>query len=59
MFSREGLTISRVLVNGGPGLVSVRAGQPVSLWAADIRDGRIAAINILTDPERLALAVGD
>ena len=59
MFSREGLTISRVLVNGAPGLISVRAGNPVSLWTAAVREGRISEINILTDPERLALAVGD
>ncbi|MFI7321248.1 sigma-70 family RNA polymerase sigma factor [Streptomyces venezuelae] len=44
-----------VRVNGLPGLVSWREdGTPLSLLAFTVRDGRITAIRIVTDPERLA-----
>jgi RNA polymerase sigma factor (sigma-70 family) len=44
-----------VLVNGAVGLLGVRDGRAVSVFCPVIRNGRIAEINILTDPERLAL----
>jgi RNA polymerase sigma-70 factor (ECF subfamily) len=43
-----------VLVNGAVGLLSLRDGQPVSVFSPVVRDGRIVEINILADPERLA-----
>lgn len=44
-----------VLVNGAPGFVGRRPdGRLLSVMGLTIRDGRIAEINLLTDPERLA-----
>jgi RNA polymerase sigma factor (sigma-70 family) len=43
-----------VLVNGTVGLLGFRDSGPVSVFSPVIRDGRIVAINILTDPDRLA-----
>jgi RNA polymerase sigma factor (sigma-70 family) len=54
MWSRVDLTIHRALVNGAAGIVSTRDGQPFSVGALTIREGRIAEIDILGDPERLA-----
>jgi RNA polymerase sigma-70 factor (ECF subfamily) len=54
MFSRIGLTMRRALVNGAAGMVSFRDGKPFSLCALTIKNGRIAKMNFLTDPERLA-----
>ncbi|MGY0063125.1 sigma-70 family RNA polymerase sigma factor [Streptomyces sp. LZ34] len=42
------------LVNGSPGVVAVAEGRVVSVMAFTIRGGRITALDILTDPERLA-----
>jgi RNA polymerase sigma-70 factor (ECF subfamily) len=53
-WSRIDLTIRRALVNGAAGMVSVRDGQPFSVAAVTVRDGRIVQIDILADPERLA-----
>jgi RNA polymerase sigma factor (sigma-70 family) len=46
--------VRSVLVNGGAGLLSAVEGRPVSLMSFTVVDGRIAAIDILADPERLA-----
>jgi ketosteroid isomerase-like protein len=54
MWSHVDLTPHRVLVNGAAGIVSTRAGQPFSVGAPAVREGRIVAIDILGDPERLA-----
>jgi len=54
MFSSIGLTMRRALVNGAAGMVSFRDGKPFSLCALTIKNGRIAKMNFLTDPERLA-----
>jgi RNA polymerase sigma-70 factor, ECF subfamily len=54
MFSRIGLAMRRALVNGAAGMVSFRDGKPFSLCALTIKNGRIAKMNFLTDPERLA-----
>jgi RNA polymerase sigma factor (sigma-70 family) len=54
MFSRIGLTMRRALVNGAAGMISFRDGAPFSLCALTIKNGRIAKMNFLTDPERLA-----
>jgi RNA polymerase sigma-70 factor (ECF subfamily) len=53
-FSRVGLTQQRALINGAAGIVSLRDGRPFSVAAITVRDGRIAEIDILADPERLA-----
>ena len=52
-FSRVGLERRSVLVNGAPGLVSTLDGKLFSVLAFTVRSGKIAAIDILHDPERL------
>jgi RNA polymerase sigma-70 factor (ECF subfamily) len=53
-WSRVDLTARRALINGAAGLISTRNGQPFSVGAFTIRGGKIAEIDILADPERLA-----
>ena len=53
-FSRTGLLRHPALVNGAPGLVCTREGKPFSVLAFTVTAGKIAEINILHDPERLA-----
>jgi RNA polymerase sigma-70 factor (ECF subfamily) len=43
----------RALVDGAPGAAWARAGRPRAALAFTIEDGRIVAIEILADPERL------
>jgi RNA polymerase sigma-70 factor (ECF subfamily) len=43
-----------VLVNGAPGFLVARDGQPLALIGLAIRDGKITEIDILADPERLS-----
>ncbi|MFJ8546037.1 RNA polymerase sigma factor SigJ [Streptomyces sp. NPDC093586] len=47
-------TTHPALVNGLAGLVNTLDGQPLSVMSFTVADGRIAAIDILADPERLA-----
>jgi RNA polymerase sigma-70 factor (ECF subfamily) len=44
----------RALVNGAAGIVSVAAGRVLSVMSFTVLNGRIAAIDVLNDPERLA-----
>jgi RNA polymerase sigma factor (sigma-70 family) len=44
----------RALVNGAPGIVTLRNGRPFSIMAFEIAGDRIVAIDILADRERLA-----
>jgi RNA polymerase sigma-70 factor (ECF subfamily) len=43
-----------VLINGGPGFLVARDGQPIALMAVTVRDGKIAEMDVLADPDRLA-----
>ena len=52
-FSRLGLVLRPALVNGAPGAVGMRDGVPFSVGAMTVRGGKIVAIDILADPERL------
>ena len=52
-FSGLGLVLRPALVNGAVGAVSTRDGEPFSVGAFTIRGGRIVAIDILADPERI------
>jgi RNA polymerase sigma factor (sigma-70 family) len=53
--SRAKVTGQRVLVNGEPGILAWAAnGQPLSVMACTVVDGRIVEIVSVTDPERLA-----
>ncbi|MGO4418260.1 RNA polymerase subunit sigma-70, partial [Streptomyces sp. MCAF7] len=53
-FARLAEAARPVLINGSPGVVSVAEGRVVSVMAFTIRGGRITALDILTDPERIA-----
>ena len=52
-FSQPEAVVRRVLVNGAPGLVAAPGGRPVAVMAFSVAGGRIVAINVLTDAERL------
>jgi RNA polymerase sigma factor (sigma-70 family) len=52
-YQQLGLVMHPALVNGVPGGVSTRNGKPFSVGAFTVRGGRIVAIDILADPERL------
>ncbi|MEU3721621.1 sigma-70 family RNA polymerase sigma factor [Streptomyces sp. NPDC031705] len=55
MFARFARDAHPVLVNGSPGVLSVaQDGRPMSVMAFTVRGGLITALDILTDPERLA-----
>jgi RNA polymerase sigma-70 factor, ECF subfamily len=43
-----------VEVNGQPGIVSYQDGRPQSVFSVESRDGRIQAIYIVTNPEKLS-----
>ena len=54
-FRRFGETATRILVNGLPGGVAwAPDGSPFAILALTVTGGRIVAIDILADPERLA-----
>jgi RNA polymerase sigma factor (sigma-70 family) len=53
-WSRVDLTHRRALINGAAGIVAFRDGQPFSIGAFTIKSGRIAEIDFLADPERIA-----
>jgi RNA polymerase sigma factor (sigma-70 family) len=52
-FSRLGLVMHPVLINGAAGVVSIRDGQLFSVGGVTVRGGKIVEIDILADPERL------
>jgi RNA polymerase sigma factor (sigma-70 family) len=54
MWARVDLTMRRALVNGAAGMVIFRDGQPFSVCAVTVRNGRIAELDFLADPERIA-----
>jgi RNA polymerase sigma factor (sigma-70 family) len=55
LFRRFAETATRVLVNGLPGAVAwTPDGSPFAVVAATVRGGRIVAMDILADPDRLA-----
>jgi RNA polymerase sigma-70 factor (ECF subfamily) len=43
-----------VLVNGGPGFLIARDGEPLALMAVTVHDGKVTEMDILADPARLA-----
>jgi outer membrane receptor protein involved in Fe transport len=51
--SRLGLLIKPVLINGTPGVISSRDGQPFSVIGFTVTAGKITEIDILADPDRL------
>ncbi|MEU9111573.1 RNA polymerase sigma factor SigJ [Streptomyces sp. NPDC048483] len=53
LFSRFALASQPALVNGAPGLVTLREGRAFSVMGFTIADGKVVEINILADPDRL------
>ena len=51
---RLGQYVRRALVNVAAGVVVVRDGRPLSIMAFTVTAGRIVAIDVLADPDRLA-----
>ncbi len=49
-----GVTQRFVEINGLPGVVSYRDGRPQSVFTMEARDGRIHAIYVVTNPEKLS-----
>ena len=54
-FARLAMHTVPAVVNGGAGAVAMADGRVFSVAAFTVVDGRIAAMDILTDPRRLAL----
>jgi RNA polymerase sigma-70 factor (ECF subfamily) len=54
-YSQLGLDVRPVTINGVAGAVSFLDGEPFSIGAATVRDGKILELDILADPERLRL----
>jgi RNA polymerase sigma factor (sigma-70 family) len=52
-FSRLARVAQPALVNGAAGVVMTAEGRPFAVMAFTVRQGRIAEIDILADPERL------
>ncbi|WP_018349626.1 sigma-70 family RNA polymerase sigma factor [Longispora albida] len=53
MFSKLADTAAPVLIGGLAGILASVDGRPFSLMAFTVRDGRIAEIHSITDPERI------
>jgi RNA polymerase sigma-70 factor (ECF subfamily) len=54
MFSRPAALLQPAIVNGAAGVVVMVGGRPFSIMAFTIAGGRIVAIDVLADPDRLA-----
>jgi len=54
MWARVDLTRRRALVNGAAGMVMYMDGQPFSICAVTVKNGRLAELDFLADPERIA-----
>jgi RNA polymerase sigma factor (sigma-70 family) len=52
-YARLGLDIRPALINGVVGAVAFRHGQPFSIGAVTVRNGKIVELDFLNDPERL------
>ncbi len=52
-YARIGLDIRPALINGVAGVVAFRHGQPFSIGAVTVRNGKIVELDFLGDPERL------
>lgn len=48
-----GFVARRAWINGGPGIVGYVEGRPMSVVTLDVADGRIRAVHIVVNPEKL------
>ncbi|HEY1591852.1 MAG TPA: RNA polymerase sigma factor SigJ [Solirubrobacteraceae bacterium] len=53
-FSRMDLVAQPALINGAAGAVSLKDGEPFSIAAVTVRNGRIVELDFVSDPEILA-----
>lgn len=53
LWARVDLTFKRALVNGAAGVVTFLHGRPFSIAAVTIKNGKIAEMDFLADPERV------
>jgi RNA polymerase sigma-70 factor (ECF subfamily) len=53
VYTRLRLAVKPALINGTPGVVTFRDGEPFSVGAFTVRAGRIVELDFLADPERL------
>jgi RNA polymerase sigma-70 factor (ECF subfamily) len=54
MWARVDLTTRRALINGAAGMVTFLDGEPFSICAVTVKNGKLAEMNFLADPERIA-----
>ena len=54
MFSRPGVSSRHALVNGAAGVLSGQDGRLIAVLGFTIAHGKIVAIDVPADPERLA-----
>jgi RNA polymerase sigma-70 factor (ECF subfamily) len=54
MWARVDLTRQRAVVNGGAGMVMYLNGEPFSICAVTVKNGKLAELDFLADPERIA-----
>jgi RNA polymerase sigma factor (sigma-70 family) len=54
MWSRVDLTMRRALINSAAGMVAFLHGEPFSIAAVTVRNGKIVELDFLADPERIA-----
>ena len=52
--SQVDLTTRHALVNGAPGIVTIRDGKPFSVGAFTVKNAKIVEIDFLADPARIA-----
>ena len=58
MFSRSGVSSRHALVNGAAGVLSWRDGRLIAVLGFTVAHGKIVAIDVLADPERLSRLEG-
>jgi RNA polymerase sigma-70 factor (ECF subfamily) len=54
MFAQRAAQMRPALVNGAAGVIVIAEGRPVSVMGFTVSGGKIAEIDVLADPERLA-----
>jgi RNA polymerase sigma-70 factor, ECF subfamily len=53
-FAQPAALVRPALVNGAAGVVVSAGGRPVSVMGFTVRDGKVVAIDVLADPERVS-----